>query len=341
MKSLTPPILDVAAPVRLGEVVDGPGHRTGPRVVEDDLLLQAQGGGVAEEAQVGIGLDLRHHVGDGHDASFVEMPGGRRDPPYLMLDDGEPNGILVEHAANDVVLKARGVQDYVYVLRSDCHSGVCNTRALEIAGITRDTPDPAGARFGRYGPSGRDPIQVPGRRRSVLGQQGLVVAPALDPYVVVACRRPAEALDHLLDAADERRRARHRAQCRGHQGGMCVDVDEPRKHSPALQVCRVLRGDIGGVADPGELPVRHSHRRREVSLAATREDPAVHVELGRHHASPWCRAGRGDEALGLLMRRRRGNHGRDRPARSPSILTPGTPLMPRPGSGTCRSPRRS
>ncbi|HET6563462.1 MAG TPA: amidohydrolase [Marmoricola sp.] len=38
----------------------------------------------------------------------------------------------------------------VHVLRSDAHSGVCNTRALEIAGITRDTPDPPGASFGRH-----------------------------------------------------------------------------------------------------------------------------------------------------------------------------------------------
>jgi predicted amidohydrolase YtcJ len=38
----------------------------------------------------------------------------------------------------------------VYVLRSDCHSGVCNTKALQIAGITRNTPDPESARFGRY-----------------------------------------------------------------------------------------------------------------------------------------------------------------------------------------------
>jgi predicted amidohydrolase YtcJ len=37
----------------------------------------------------------------------------------------------------------------VYVLRSDCHSGICNTRALEIASITKDTPDPEGAHFGR------------------------------------------------------------------------------------------------------------------------------------------------------------------------------------------------
>jgi predicted amidohydrolase YtcJ len=38
----------------------------------------------------------------------------------------------------------------VYVLRSDCHSGICNSRALKLAGITRETPDPEGGKFGRY-----------------------------------------------------------------------------------------------------------------------------------------------------------------------------------------------
>ena len=37
----------------------------------------------------------------------------------------------------------------VYVGRSDCHSGICNTRALEIAGITQATPEPIGGHFGR------------------------------------------------------------------------------------------------------------------------------------------------------------------------------------------------
>lgn len=39
----------------------------------------------------------------------------------------------------------------VYVGRSDFHSAVCNTRALQLAGITRNTPDPEGGRFGRDG----------------------------------------------------------------------------------------------------------------------------------------------------------------------------------------------
>lgn len=47
----------------------------------------------------------------------------------------------------------------VHVLRSDCHSGVCNTRALELAGITADTPDPEGAAFGRED-DGRTPNGV-------------------------------------------------------------------------------------------------------------------------------------------------------------------------------------
>jgi predicted amidohydrolase YtcJ len=37
----------------------------------------------------------------------------------------------------------------VYVLRCDSHSLVCNTVALELAGIARDTPDPENGRIGR------------------------------------------------------------------------------------------------------------------------------------------------------------------------------------------------
>ena len=37
----------------------------------------------------------------------------------------------------------------VFVIRSDFHSAACNTKALELAGIDRDTPDPEGARIDR------------------------------------------------------------------------------------------------------------------------------------------------------------------------------------------------
>ena len=37
----------------------------------------------------------------------------------------------------------------VYALSSDCHSGTCNSRAIELAGITKETPEPPRGAFGR------------------------------------------------------------------------------------------------------------------------------------------------------------------------------------------------
>ena len=48
----------------------------------------------------------------------------------------------------------------VFVRRCDSHSMVCNSRALELAGITRDTPDPEGGRIGRDGAGDPDGLLV-------------------------------------------------------------------------------------------------------------------------------------------------------------------------------------
>jgi len=62
----------------------------------------------------------------------------------------------------------------VFVFRSDFHSAVCNTRALELAGITRDTPDPTGGRFVRdeHGePNGL--LEELGARDAVMAARGV------------------------------------------------------------------------------------------------------------------------------------------------------------------------
>ena len=38
----------------------------------------------------------------------------------------------------------------VFVLRSDCHSSICNSKALEKAGVDKNTKDPAGGKIGRF-----------------------------------------------------------------------------------------------------------------------------------------------------------------------------------------------
>lgn len=43
----------------------------------------------------------------------------------------------------------------IFIYRSDCHSSVGNSRALELAGIDRTTPDPVGARLNATMPGSR------------------------------------------------------------------------------------------------------------------------------------------------------------------------------------------
>lgn len=71
----------------------------------------------------------------------------------------------------------------VLVWRCDAHSAVCNSRALEIAGITASTPDPEGARFER---------DADGRPNGVLTEIAAVNA--------VAAFIPAPSRDEQIDA---------------------------------------------------------------------------------------------------------------------------------------------
>ncbi|GAA5036328.1 amidohydrolase [Microbacterium fluvii] len=69
----------------------------------------------------------------------------------------------------------------VLVWRCDAHSAVCNSRALEIAGITAATPDPDGARFERD-PDGR-PTGVLTELAAVQAVAAFIPAPTRDEQI--------------------------------------------------------------------------------------------------------------------------------------------------------------
>lgn len=88
--------------------------------------------------------------------NIPEMIAALRKHPNFGKDDwiegfGYDESKLAEHRTPTAAdLDQVSTTQPVYVLRSDCHSGICNTHALKIAGITKDTPDPEGAHFGRF-----------------------------------------------------------------------------------------------------------------------------------------------------------------------------------------------
>ncbi|HEY7786661.1 MAG TPA: amidohydrolase [Pyrinomonadaceae bacterium] len=84
-------------------------------------------------------------------AALKQHPNFGKGPNDWIDGFGYDESKLAEHRTPTAVdLDQVSTTQPVYVLRSDCHSGICNTRALQIAGITKDTPDPEGARFGRF-----------------------------------------------------------------------------------------------------------------------------------------------------------------------------------------------
>lgn len=62
---------------------------------------------------------------------------------------------LAEHRTPTIDdLDAITTEQPIFIYRSDCHSSVGNSKALALAGITADTPDPEGGHIGRF-PDGR------------------------------------------------------------------------------------------------------------------------------------------------------------------------------------------
>lgn len=97
-----------------------------------------------------------------------------------------PGGLMPTAADLDRVSTERPV----LVWRCDAHSAVCNSRALEIAGITAETPDPHGARFER-GPDGQ-PNGVLTELAAVAAVVAFIPAPTRD-----------EQIDALVSIGDE------------------------------------------------------------------------------------------------------------------------------------------
>ena len=78
-----------------------------------------------------------------------------RGPEAWITGFGYDEGKLAEHRTPTIEdLDRVSTTQPVFVKRSDCHSAICNSVALRLAGIEAGTPDPAGGRFGRF-PDGR------------------------------------------------------------------------------------------------------------------------------------------------------------------------------------------
>ena len=65
----------------------------------------------------------------------------------------------------------------IFIYRSDCHSSIGNSKALELAGITATTPDPVGGFIGHF-PDGRPN----GYMKEVAATQLLIKAKSAQSY---------------------------------------------------------------------------------------------------------------------------------------------------------------
>lgn len=81
---------------------------------------------------------LRTHPAHGAGGDAWIIGAGYDETKY---PDGDPAAVDLDRVSTD---------QPVLVWRADRHTALCNTRALELAGVTAQTPDPEGGRFGRH-----------------------------------------------------------------------------------------------------------------------------------------------------------------------------------------------
>ncbi|GAA3607596.1 amidohydrolase [Secundilactobacillus similis DSM 23365 = JCM 2765] len=85
---------------------------------------------------------------------------------------------LAEHRTPTVDdLDAITTEQPIFIYRSDCHSSIGNSKALELAGITAETPDPKGGEIGHF-PDGRPN----GYMKEVAASQLLIRAKSAQNY---------------------------------------------------------------------------------------------------------------------------------------------------------------
>jgi len=83
-------------------------------------------------------------------AALRQHPNAGKGPEVWIEGWGYDESKLAEHRTpTRADLDQVSTTQPIYVERSDFHSAVCNTRALELAGITAKTPDPHDGKFGR------------------------------------------------------------------------------------------------------------------------------------------------------------------------------------------------
>lgn len=129
---------DLGAPVVLPGLIDAHTHPTFLAMTLDAVACT---------------VPLVHSIPDMIDALSRHPAYGQGDTTWIEGWGYDESKLAEGRTPTRHDLDAVSTTQPVYVLRSDCHSGICNTKALELAGITAATPDSEGAHYGR-GPDG-------------------------------------------------------------------------------------------------------------------------------------------------------------------------------------------